>query len=319
MNTVNFNKEKHPLIKNYISIARPDHWFKNIFMLPGVALGISLSDTTFTFSLAMNILFALVASCLAASANYTINEWLDASFDRFHPVKKNRPSVSGLVSGRGVYLQWAILGSLSVGLGYKINAEFTAFIIALLTMGVIYNVRPLRTKDRHYLDVLSESVNNPLRFMLGWSAVTVTIFPPSSILIAYWMGGAFLMAIKRYSEFRFINDPNRAGQYRRSFQFYNEQTLLLSAFFYALTAAFFTGIFLIKYRVEYIIVIPLLALLFVWYLLIGMRSNSVTQNPERLYREKGFMTFLAMTLAIIILLTFVDIPSLNILLETHYR
>ena len=30
-------------------------------------------------------------------------------------------------------------------------------------MGVAYNVPPVRTKDRAYLDVLSESVNNPLR------------------------------------------------------------------------------------------------------------------------------------------------------------
>ena len=35
----------------------------------------------------------------------------------------------------------------------------------LLLMGIAYNVPPLRTKDRPYLDVLSESVNNPLRLL----------------------------------------------------------------------------------------------------------------------------------------------------------
>ncbi len=31
---------KMATIKKYIAIARPDHWFKNIFMLPGTALAL---------------------------------------------------------------------------------------------------------------------------------------------------------------------------------------------------------------------------------------------------------------------------------------
>jgi decaprenyl-phosphate phosphoribosyltransferase len=78
-------------------------------------------------------------------------------------------------------------------------------------MGLVYNVKPVRTKDRQYLDVLSESVNNALRVLLGWSAIISDVLPPSSILLAYWMGGAYLMAIKRYSEYRFINSSEQAG------------------------------------------------------------------------------------------------------------
>ena len=99
---------------------------------------------------------------------------------------------------------------------------------------VVYNVRPFRAKDRPYLDVLSESLNNPLRLLLGWSVVLGNQLPPSSVLITYWMGGAFLMGIKRYAEYRAIGDPVAAGRYRRSFRRYTETTLLLSSFFYAL-------------------------------------------------------------------------------------
>ena len=52
------------------------------------------------------------------------------------------------------------------------NAFLSSIRLALLVMGVLYNVRPFRTKDRIYLDVLSESINNPLRLMLGWAAVS---------------------------------------------------------------------------------------------------------------------------------------------------
>ena len=84
-------------------------------------------------------------------------------------------------------------------------------VVALLTMGVAYNARPVRSKDRAYLDVLSEAVNNPLRFLLGWFALAPYVLPPLSALLAYWMGGAFLMAIKRYSEYRRDRRPVAGG------------------------------------------------------------------------------------------------------------
>jgi decaprenyl-phosphate phosphoribosyltransferase len=304
-------------MRNYIAIARPDHWFKNIFMLPGIALAMIMDDVGLGAQLILDLLTAIIATCAIVSANYTINEWLDAETDKFHPKKKLRPSVQGGVSAFGVYLQWILLSVIGIGLALSLNFQFTIYAIALLMMGIIYNVKPLRSKDRVHLDTLSESINNPLRFMLGWSAVDPQMLPPSSILIIYWMGGAYLMAIKRYAEFRYIGDPTQAGLYRRSFKFYSEESLLLAAFFYALTAAFFTGVFLIKYRVEYILAIPLLALLFVWYLWIGMQANSVTQNPERLYKERGFLAYLSFCFLVILVLTFVDIPVLNALLNAQ--
>ena len=42
--------------------------------------------------------------------------------------------------------------------------------------------------------------------------------------------------------------------------------------------AFFLGIFLIKYRIEYLITFPFLSLLFVYYFSIGLGRNSITQT-----------------------------------------
>ena len=53
--------------------------------------------------------------------------------------------------------------------------------------GLVYNVSPIRTKEKVYLDVLSEAVNNPIRLTLGWAMVDSTTLPPSSLLLAYWM------------------------------------------------------------------------------------------------------------------------------------
>ena len=43
---------------------------------------------------------------------------------------------------------------------------------------------PVRTKDRAYLDVLSESVNDPLRLLMGWFAIIPDALPPSSLILA---------------------------------------------------------------------------------------------------------------------------------------
>lgn len=304
-------------IADHLSIARPDHWIKNVFVLPGAALAIGLSTSVNWWLTVAHLAIAILATCLVASANYTINEWLDAESDRHHPVKKTRPAVLGRLSPHTVYLQWFVLSALGLGLSWDLGHKFLVVAATLLLMGLIYNVRPLRTKDRPYLDVLSESINNPLRFMLGWTAVVGYLLPPSSILMAYWMGGAYLMAVKRYSEYRFMGDPERAGLYRESFKFYSESTLLLSAFYYALTSALFLGVFLIKYKIELLLSIPFLALLFVWYLKIGMQSDSAAQKPEQLYKERAFMLYVLGIGVLFTILLLSRFPVLDFLVETR--
>jgi len=299
-----------------VAIARPDHWFKNVFMLPGAALAFVLAGSV-TAPALLTLLVGMISTCLIASANYTLNEWLDAETDRHHPVKRHRPSAAGRLTAAIVYGQWLLLAGAGLGSATLISHDFVLFAMILLVMGGIYNVKPLRTKDRQYLDVLTESVNNPLRFMLGWSAVSGSVLPPSSILLAYWMGGAYLMAIKRFAEYRFIGDPERAGLYRRSFKFYTEETLLVSAFFYALSCAFFLGVFLIKYRIEFLLCMPFLALLFAWYLIIGMRAHSPAQHPETLYHERSFMMYVGLVTLLIVVLLFVDLPWLDFLVNSH--
>lgn len=300
--------------RRYLAIARPDHWIKNIFMIPGIAVALVVAPVT-PSDLVVPLLIGTISLCLAASANYTINEYLDAAYDRFHPHKGSRPGALGLLDARLVAAQYLALILASVGLAAIVNAPFALSIAWLLVMGVIYNVPPIRTKDKAYLDTLSESINNPIRFLCGWFIVAPEFFPPSSVLLAYWMGGAFLMGVKRYSEYRGIRDHKRAALYRRSFAHYTEQSLLLSLFFYALCSAFFIGIFLIKYRVEFLLTTPLFAALFTLYLAIGMRKNSATQAPEKLYRETALIGLAAVTFVASIVLFFVDIPFLHGFME----
>ncbi len=312
--TADSMSKKQAGLSDYIAIARPDHWVKNVFMLPGAALAFIIDHEAQVSSL-MTLMIGIVSTCLIASANYTINEFLDGKFDRFHPTKSSRPTAQGLIKLKYVFVQYLLLAGVGLAIAFFLNPVFYIASIALLVMGLLYNVEPIRTKDKVFLDVLSESINNPIRLLLGWAAISTIVLPPSSILISYWMGGAYLMAIKRYSEYRMIGDPARAANYRRSFKHYTEESLLLSAFFYALTSVFFLGIFLIKYKIEFILSFPFFALLFVWYLKIASRPASLAVNPEKMYRNPTFLAYVGFLGALILALFLIDIPWIEYLTD----
>ncbi len=298
-------------MKKYIKIARPDHWVKNAFILPGVIIAVLMTKPAFSAEYIWKFILGFFSTCFIASANYVINEWLDAEFDKFHPTKKNRPVVSENMKFPLVMLEYVICIILGILLALPINKPFLLMEIWLLIMGVLYNVKPIRTKDIPYLDVLSESINNMIRLLIGWFIINSEFQPPSSILIGYWFAGAFLMATKRFAEYRMIGDPERAGLYRKSFKHYTENSLLVSTFFYAMTATFFIGIFMVKYRIEYLLAMPFVFGLFCFYLWISFKPDSAVQKPEKLYREKKLLIYIAILCVILFVLTFVDLEFLN--------
>jgi 4-hydroxybenzoate polyprenyltransferase len=297
-------------LRDYIAIARPDHWTKNLFVLPGLFLAMVVHSIPIP-QIILPLVIGMAAVCLISSANYTLNEWLDRHFDRFHPKKRSRPSVYGHVQPAGVYLQYALLILAGLALSALVNPRFLIASIVLLIMGVFYNVQPIRTKDRAYLDVLSESVNNPIRLCMGWIMASPLDSPPSSLLFGYWFGGAFLMAVKRFAEFRTIGDQTVAGMYRKSFQRYDEKSLLASSVFYAMTASLFLGVFLVKNRIELILSFPFVAGLFTWYLRMGLDEDSAAQHPEKLLRERGLMLYVTFLTILIAVLFLVRIPILQ--------
>lgn len=270
--------------KTYISIMRLNRWALNLFMIAGFLFAIVLSDRNDQLWNPM-IIVALLSLATAAFTNYTINEYLDAEFDAAHPEKKNRPGAKGLLKLKFVLLEYFLLMAIALILAWLVNIHFFILIIVFLLMGVIYNVRPFRTKDKPYLDVLSESVNNPVRFLCGWFVLPGIYFPPITMIVFFWMTGAFLMAIKRYAEYRYINDPKLVAFYRKSFIYYSENKLLSMAFFLATVGASCLAAFLLLYSEPSLALVPLYALFVSWYANIGMKKNSKAQHPEHLYRS----------------------------------
>ena len=300
-------------LRAHIAIARLDHSIKNIFVLPGIIVPLSVSPGLFSFHLLQRVILAFVAITLVACSNYVINEVLDAPFDRLHPIKCNRPAALGQVNSVAAYIQWLVMMLSGIAIALSISRMFASTAFVLWVMGCLYNFPPIRTKDVPYLDVITESVNNPLRMLLGWYAVTSALIPPVSLLIAYWMIGCYFMAIKRYSELAEIDDRSVAGAYRASFKYYTPQSLLVSIVFYAATSMLFLGAFIIRYRIELILAFPLVALTMAIYFNLGFERGSSAQNPEKLYREPKLMASVAAASILMCLLLFVRIPQLELL------
>lgn len=280
-------------------------------MIPGILVAMYIDPSIIDIKLFWPLVIGFLAAGFVASSNYVINEILDANFDQLHPVKKDRPIPSGEVNIRLAYIEWVLLAILGLSLAYTVNPAFFLSALTLWIMGCLYNIPPVRTKDKPYLDVLSESVNNPLRLLLGWYLTGITLWPPLSLVLAYWMIGAFFMAVKRYAEFQRIGNQATAASYRASFKHYNAERLMISVIYYVAAFGLFFGIFLIRYRVEFILEIPLIAGFIAWYMHLTFLEDSPVQYPEKLYKETGFVAYTTLCVVALIALLFWDIPQLS--------
>lgn len=82
------------LINDYIALARPKHWIKNVLIfVPCLFGGTILKKETIVALLITFVSFSLIASSI-----YYINDIKDVSKDKLHDIKKNRPIASGRVS-----------------------------------------------------------------------------------------------------------------------------------------------------------------------------------------------------------------------------
>ncbi len=133
--------------------------------------------------------------------------------------------------------------------------------LALWVMGCIYNIPPIRSKDLPYFDVLSESINNPLRMLAGWYMTGTTAFAPD-VAARELLDGRLLLhgASSATPSTARSAIPSRAATYRKSFAYYTPERLLVSIMFYASAAMLFLGAFVMRYRLELILAFPLIAI-----------------------------------------------------------
>jgi len=305
-----------PTLAAHLRIARFDHWVKNVFVLPGLLIAWTLDPAALHRLAPLTLLAGFLAVGLTASSNYVLNEILDAPFDRLHPLKKDRPVAAGLVILPLAWLQWLLLFAAAVPLALLVSRPFTYTMAALWLMGWVYNIPPVRAKDHAFLDVLTEAINNPLRFLAGWYISGTHALPIASVLVSYWMAGCYFMAIKRFAECRDLRSASSRVAYRPCYRTYTEQNLLISILFYGSLSMLFFGAFIGRYRLELALAFPFVALVMAVYFAMAYKPDSAAQRPEGLIREPLLMGAVSLCALVLVTLLFVDLPVLHHMFPT---
>lgn len=275
----------------YLRAARIDHWFKNIFMVVGIILAIAVENAkTGSFDLWQSALAVLLA-CLMSSANYIINEIVDAQFDKMHPTKRFRPVASGNVAVKKLIVLDIGLIIITFIVSYFFFNEkfFLLMVLFFVVGGLFYNVPPLRTKDIPYIDIMSESVNNPIRLLLGWYAVGNTNGIPVLAIASCWSFGAALMSAKRLAEVRFLGGKSR--QYRPTLKYYFGPSLTIQYYFYIGTTVASFAWLSIVYKFHMLYLLPLILIFFAWFTVLTFQKDSIVKEPERLLEKKPFAVY----------------------------
>ena len=302
-------------LRSYVKMLRPDYWTKHIFILPGIMLAILYVGDVNILLVLKNAGLGVAVACLAASSNYVINEFLDREFDKFHPIKKQRVNVTTNIPVRNIVILYLSLLLLSYFVSYFfINKFFFLVIVFFTLMGLVYNVPPVRTKDIFILDILTESINNPIRLILGWAMVSPFSIPPSSLILFYFFTGCFLMTSKRLSEYAEMDRMGSLEQlklYRGAFRKYNRQNLMdLMSFFYG-TSIFLLTVFMFKYKIEFLFILPFFILMFVYYSKLSLASSNVSLNSVSFHKDKVIKRLLFIIFLLFIVLYYVNLPKLE--------
>ncbi|MCI0454150.1 MAG: UbiA family prenyltransferase [Candidatus Dadabacteria bacterium] len=284
--------------KIYLRVARLDHWFKNISVLVGIIAAIAYSKVSIETPLLLKSCLAIFLACLMSSANYVINEIVDAQFDKEHPDKKFRPVASGNVSVKKLTFFDAFLIILTLVVSYLVFNEkfFLSMILFFIIGGVFYNLPPIRTKDVPYIDVIAESANNPLRLMIGWYVINNESGPPLMGILCYWSLGAILVTAKRLAEFRFLG--KNSIQYRPTFKYYDNSLLAVMYFFYIATTLVTFVLISLEYKHQMFYFLPFILIFFIWFTFLTFQQDSVVKEPERLFEKKAFVTYSLLVLFI---------------------
>ena len=123
------------------------------------------------------------------------------------------------------------------------------------------------------------------------------------------------MTIKRFSEMK-ASQKVSISKYRRTFSKYTPNKLLLISIFYCILCNLFLGIFLIKYKVELILLFPFIAIIFVHYLSLSLEKNPITQHPEKIFLDKKLISYIVASSLLLIIILIYPVSFLDFFQDT---
>ena len=165
-------KERQSICMGLIRLMRPVQWLKNGFVFLPMFFGGSLTSGQAWWHSAI----AFFTFCFAASAVYCLNDIVDASADRMHPVKCRRPVAAGLISVAQAIAVMLVCAAAAVVLPLLLlSGPAVAWLAAgYLLLNVAYS---LKLKQFAVVDVFIIATGFVLRVMAGGAACDIPLSP----------------------------------------------------------------------------------------------------------------------------------------------
>ena len=180
---------------------RPMQWVKNVLVFLPFVFAVDIAWSTDDLEPVPELLFKLVlvtlAFCALSSAIYLLNDLMDRSEDRLHPVKRNRPIASGRVS---VPVAAAVMVLLAVaGLVVMILVEpllgVAGGLYSVINIGYSFGL-----KQVVLLDAFAVTSGYVIRAAAG--AVTIDVTPSPWLYVTAGAGALFIVLGRRFAEVR---------------------------------------------------------------------------------------------------------------------
>jgi 4-hydroxybenzoate polyprenyltransferase len=201
-------------VRLLLTSLRPEQWTKNLLVLAGVVFGGRLIEP----HAAVIALAAFAIFCALSGAAYVFNDVADREADRNHPLKRERPIASGLLSATTALLVGLALGAAGVQAAFMIRTELGLVAGAYLTLMLMYSAA---LKHVVIVDVLTIAAGFVLRAIAGAVAVDVPI--GHWLLVCTTLLALFLALSKRRHELTLLTEG--ATDHRRILEEYSPYLL----------------------------------------------------------------------------------------------
>lgn len=186
---IRLNKEK---IIIFLRAIRINQWIKNVVIF----IPIVFTGKLFEIDLFLKSLFAFFVFCLLSSTSYLLNDIIDLPYDIKHPVKKNRPLASGVITipeaSSTIFI--FVLISLVASLFFSISFFLLSFVFLVLHLSY-----SLYLKKHAIVDIFTISFSFMMRAFAGEVATGFHI--PIWLFLTIFFGSLFMATVKRHAEF----------------------------------------------------------------------------------------------------------------------
>jgi 4-hydroxybenzoate polyprenyltransferase len=211
-------------LRALVKTLRPHQWVKNVFVLAPIVFHKDVflhrdDGTWLNLHVTGRAATAMGVFCLLAGAVYTINDLVDVEADRIHPIKRERPIASGLVSVRAARAMAVALVVVSLGLAYWLAPLLALVALVYFGENLAYSFKLKRVA---FLDVGLIAFGFVLRVLAGGIATGVHVS-------GYMLGCTALLALflgfgKRRHELALEN----AGKQRAALEAYTSRSLTVA-------------------------------------------------------------------------------------------